>query len=124
MHRPLLALPHDERVLDAAPWLTAQFSLDPAAGLTAPLSTRRRLYHDRPYRVLVAERFATATVTDPYLRALPRIGDVAVCPRAPPHAPALGTIPAQAPAATSPRAQTAAHCGPDPRPHCVADVAR
>lgn len=49
------------------------------AGLTAPLATTCRRYHDRPYRVLFAERFAEAmadTITDPALRSLPRVGGV------------------------------------------------
>lgn len=49
------------------------------SGLTAPLDTTCRRYHGRPYRVLFAERFATAAaaaVTDPQLRDLPRIGSV------------------------------------------------
>jgi hypothetical protein len=49
------------------------------SGLTAPLDPTCRRYHDRPYRVLFAERFAdalAATVTDPDLRSLPRVGSV------------------------------------------------
>lgn len=48
-------------------------------GLTAPLDPTCRRYHGRPYRVLFAERFAdalAATVTDPDLRSLPRVGGV------------------------------------------------
>lgn len=42
--------------------------------LTQPVSERTRFYHERPYRVLFAERFAQAlmdTVQDEALRALP-----------------------------------------------------
>ena len=48
-------------------------------GLTEPLATSCRPYHERPYQVLFAERFANAlaeTVTDARLRTLPRIGSV------------------------------------------------
>jgi Domain of unknown function (DUF4037) len=48
-------------------------------GLTVPLPPRCRRYHDRPYQVLFAERFAAAlreTVTDPWLRSLPLTGSV------------------------------------------------
>jgi hypothetical protein len=48
-------------------------------GLTAPLDPSCRRYHDRPYQVLFAERFAdalAATVTDPDLGSLPRVGSV------------------------------------------------
>ncbi|MEY9874730.1 hypothetical protein ABH931_004230 [Streptacidiphilus sp. MAP12-33] len=54
-------------------------ALHNATGLTGPLATTCRPYHDRPYQVLFAERFANATaetVTDPHLRTLPRIGTV------------------------------------------------
>jgi hypothetical protein len=48
-------------------------------GLTPPLDPAPRGFHDRPYRVIGADRFADAllaTVTDPAVRALPRIGAV------------------------------------------------
>jgi|SRR4051794_34244314 hypothetical protein len=48
-------------------------------GLTPPLDPTPRGYFDRPYRVLGADRFTDAllaTVTDPAVRALPRIGAV------------------------------------------------
>ncbi len=49
------------------------------AGLTPPLDPSTRDYHDRPARVLLADRFASAlldTVTDTALRGLPLIGSV------------------------------------------------
>jgi hypothetical protein len=49
------------------------------AGLTPPLDPSPRPYHDRPGRVLMADRFAHAlldTVADPRLRALPLIGGI------------------------------------------------
>jgi hypothetical protein len=48
-------------------------------GLTAPLDPRVRPFHDRPFRVLHAERFARALVrgiADPVLQALPLTGAV------------------------------------------------
>jgi len=48
-----------------------------ALALTPPLDPRVRGFHDRPYRVLDAARFADAlraTVTDPVLAPLPPIG--------------------------------------------------
>lgn len=50
-----------------------------AAGLTDPIDTATRLYHDRPAQVLLADRFADAclaTVTAPALLALPLIGGI------------------------------------------------
>ncbi|MFC8451573.1 DUF4037 domain-containing protein [Kitasatospora sp. NPDC057223] len=50
-----------------------------AAGLTAPVGPARRRYHNRPYLVLHAERFAHAlaeTLTDPLLRGLPLTGSI------------------------------------------------
>jgi hypothetical protein len=47
--------------------------------LTTPVDTRMRAFHDRPYRVLGAERFSTALlqrITDPTIRQLPRTGAV------------------------------------------------
>lgn len=48
-------------------------------GLTAPVDPHVRPFHDRPYRVLHAERFAAAlldTITDPVIRDLPRTGAI------------------------------------------------
>ncbi|MGC4948804.1 DUF4037 domain-containing protein [Streptomyces sp. DT224] len=48
-------------------------------GLCDPVDPATRPYHDRPYRVLHAERFAgalTARITDPAVLALPQIGAV------------------------------------------------
>lgn len=48
-------------------------------GLTAPLDPHVRPFHNRPFRVLLADRFAAAlrdTITDPDLRALPLTGTV------------------------------------------------
>lgn len=50
-----------------------------ATGLAEPQDPARRPYHDRPFQVLHAERFAralAATVTDPALRGLPLTGGV------------------------------------------------
>ncbi len=50
-----------------------------ALGLTAPLDTRTRLFHERPFQVLAADRFARAcieTIQDPWLKALPHAGGV------------------------------------------------
>jgi Domain of unknown function (DUF4037) len=50
-----------------------------AAGLTKPVDEAVRAFHDRPFRVLGADRFATAcrnALTDADLRALPSIGSV------------------------------------------------
>jgi hypothetical protein len=46
-------------------------------GLTAPLDPGTRGFHDRPYRVIGAQRFATAlrgAITDPRIRRLPLTG--------------------------------------------------
>ncbi|WP_089156285.1 DUF4037 domain-containing protein [Micromonospora sp. NBS 11-29] len=48
-------------------------------GLTAPVDPRVRSFHDRPFRVLHAERFARAlvlSIADPALRALPLTGAI------------------------------------------------
>jgi hypothetical protein len=48
-------------------------------GLTEPVDPRTRAYHERPFRVLHAERFAEAllaTVTDPAVRDLPVVGAI------------------------------------------------
>jgi hypothetical protein len=50
-----------------------------ALGLTAPVDPRVRPFHDRPFRVLDAGRFAdalTAGITDPELRGRPRTGAI------------------------------------------------
>ena len=50
-----------------------------STGLTAEVDPRTRAYHERPTRVLMADRFteaALSTVTDPKLRALPLVGGV------------------------------------------------
>ncbi len=78
-----------ERMLDArdfaereAGWVGAVESLamrHNTLGLTEQLDPTVRLFHGRPFRVLDAGRFATATietVRDPLLRSLPRIGSV------------------------------------------------
>ena len=49
------------------------------AGLTVALDPTPRTYHDRPARVLMADRFADAclaTINNPALRALPLIGAI------------------------------------------------
>ncbi|WP_370936999.1 DUF4037 domain-containing protein [Amycolatopsis sp. cg13] len=49
------------------------------AGLTEPVDPRTRSFHDRPYRVLHAERFTAAliaTIRDPALRDLPPTGAI------------------------------------------------
>ncbi|MYZ38000.1 MULTISPECIES: DUF4037 domain-containing protein [unclassified Streptomyces] len=54
-------------------------ALQNESGLTEPLDPTRRPYHDRPFQVLHAERFAqalAATLTDPELRVLPLTGSV------------------------------------------------
>ncbi|MER5209990.1 DUF4037 domain-containing protein [Streptomyces sp. NPDC002838] len=48
-------------------------------GLTDPVDPATRAYHSRPFRVLRAERFAEALlarISDPAIRALPRVGAV------------------------------------------------
>jgi hypothetical protein len=48
-------------------------------GLSDPVDPATRPYHDRPFQVLHAERFAgalTTCITDPAIRALPTIGTV------------------------------------------------
>ena len=50
-----------------------------ATGLARPVDPRVRPFHDRPFRVLDAGRFATAlteAITDPTLRGLPPVGAV------------------------------------------------
>jgi hypothetical protein len=75
----LAATQYRERAKHLCDSYEAVAALHNETGLTAPLATTCRSYHGRPYRVLFAERFANAlaeTVTDPYLRSLPRIGSV------------------------------------------------
>jgi hypothetical protein len=75
----LAATDHRERETQLCAAYQAVAALHNDTGLTAPLETGCRRYHDRPYQVLFAERFAdatAATVTDPRLRALPRVGAV------------------------------------------------
>jgi hypothetical protein len=48
-------------------------------GLTPPLDSRTRPFHDRPYQVIGAERFTAAlreAITDPAVRSLPPTGAV------------------------------------------------
>lgn len=50
-----------------------------ALGLTTHLEPTVRTFHSRPFRVIDAGRFATAcieSVTDPWLRELPRVGSI------------------------------------------------
>jgi hypothetical protein len=50
-----------------------------ALGVADPVDGSPRWFHDRPYRVLDAERFAHALhrcIADPVIRALPRVGGV------------------------------------------------
>lgn len=52
-------------------------ALHNALGVTPPLDTRTRYFHDRPYRVIGAARFAAAlrdAITDPRIRRLARTG--------------------------------------------------
>jgi hypothetical protein len=54
-------------------------ALQNASGLAEPVDPARRRYHNRPFLVLHAERFAQAlsrTVTDPELRSRPLTGGV------------------------------------------------
>ncbi|MET4923899.1 DUF4037 domain-containing protein [Streptomyces sp. PSRA5] len=54
-------------------------TLQNGTGLAEPLDPARRPYHDRPFQVLRADRFAralAATVTEPELRGLPLTGGV------------------------------------------------
>ena len=47
--------------------------------LTPPLDTRPRRFHDRPYRIIGAGRFAAAlreAITDPRIRELPLVGAI------------------------------------------------
>ena len=64
-----------ERHLSPAYELAAGLHND--LGLTEPLDTRIQYFHDRPFQVLGAHRFAHAlldTVTDPEIKALPPVG--------------------------------------------------
>ncbi|KAA2266597.1 DUF4037 domain-containing protein [Solihabitans fulvus] len=70
--------PHDrERHLTAAYETVA--TLHNELTLTAPVDPHVRPFHDRPFQVLHAERFATAlmaTITDPAIRDLPMTGAI------------------------------------------------
>lgn len=71
------AVTGDQHALGAA-YLAVAGRQD-AAGLAAPVHARLGDYHDRPARVIMADRFAdalAATVTDPLLSALPQIGSI------------------------------------------------
>jgi hypothetical protein len=71
------ALGADQRALGAA-YLAVAARHD-AGGLTDRVGARLRDYHDRPARVIMADRFASAllaSVDDPFLRGLPLIGAV------------------------------------------------
>ena len=75
----LPARDRDQREAALARAYTALAHRHNAAGLTEALDPTVRPYHRRPARVLMADRFATATaatVTDPWLRAQPLIGGV------------------------------------------------
>ncbi|MFD4695915.1 DUF4037 domain-containing protein [Streptomyces niveus] len=66
----------ERHLCDAYEYVAA---LQNAAGLAEPVDPACRPYHDRPFQVLHAERFAqalAATVTDPGLRGLPLTGGV------------------------------------------------
>lgn len=66
-----------ERHLAAA--YEAVATLHNGLGLTSPVDPRTRPYHDRPYRVLRADRFTGAlleTIADPEVRRLPLTGAV------------------------------------------------
>lgn len=78
--RPVLtaALTHDHETHLATAYESVA-ALHNACGLTDPIDARTRLFHDRPYRVLHAERFAqalVATIKDRALRALPMTGAI------------------------------------------------
>ncbi len=67
--------PARERALNAA--YTAAATVHNGLGLTPPLDTEPRPFHDRPYQVLGADRYASAllaTITDPDLLGLPLLG--------------------------------------------------
>ncbi|WP_433501678.1 hypothetical protein ACQP1K_17370 [Sphaerimonospora sp. CA-214678] len=69
--------PARERHLCDAYEIVAHLQND--TGLAEPVNPARRPYHDRPFQVLHAERFARAlaqTITHPELRALPLEGGV------------------------------------------------
>ena len=54
-------------------------SASSAAAVTPPLDTRTSRFHDRPYQVIGAGRFAAAlqaAITDPQLSRLPLIGAI------------------------------------------------
>jgi hypothetical protein len=81
--------PHLASMLEArdfaereAAWLAAVEAIavrHNGLGLTEPLDPTVRPFHNRPFRVLDAGRFASATIDtvgDPFLRALPRVGSI------------------------------------------------
>jgi hypothetical protein len=66
----------EEALARAYPLVAARCN---ASGLFAPVDANTRPYYDRPFRVLMADRFTdacVATVTEPTLAALPLIGSV------------------------------------------------
>ncbi|MER6668052.1 DUF4037 domain-containing protein [Amycolatopsis japonica] len=68
-----------ERELHMATAYETVAALHNESGLTEPVDPRSRSFHDRPYRVLHAERFAAAliaTIHDPALRDLPLTGAI------------------------------------------------
>ena len=81
--------PHLSRALAAQGWREREIHLCAAyeivaarhngLGLTEPVETRVRYFHDRPFRVLDAYRFTDAlipTIEDPEVRALPPVGAI------------------------------------------------
>jgi Domain of unknown function (DUF4037) len=71
------AYPAREAALVSAYELLAQ--RHNALEVTKPVDPSTRQFHGRPFRVLMAERFAEATidaVSDPWLRSLPPVGSV------------------------------------------------
>ncbi|WP_242613550.1 DUF4037 domain-containing protein [Herbihabitans rhizosphaerae] len=73
------AITWQERENHLATAYTAAATSHNELGLTDPLDTSIRNYHERPFRVLRAERFADAlidSISDPEIRALPRTGSV------------------------------------------------
>jgi Domain of unknown function (DUF4037) len=81
--------PHLTAALRAADWRSREHHLSHAythvaavqnaTGLTEPLDTATRPFHDRPFQVIGAERFTNAlraSITDPAVAALPMIGAI------------------------------------------------
>ena len=82
-----------------------------AAGLTAPVDPTSRPFHDRPFQVLDAERFATAcraAIGDPWLRCLPLVGSAISWPTAPTCSPTSTSAEGCAPCIPVHRRETAA----------------